>query len=56
MATLYITLSAGTNIVMTMSVTAMQIFIEIKKNFEGDKIAFKRSYDKPNLTSVIISY
>ena len=25
-------------------------------NFEGDKIAFKRSFDKQNLTLVIISY
>ena len=38
------TLSAGTINVMTTSVTTMQIFIEI--NFEGGKIAFKRSYDK----------
>ena len=47
-----ITLSAGTSNVMTTSVTTMQIFIEIK-NF---KIAFKRSYDKQNLTLMIISY
>ena len=34
-----------TNNAMTYG-TTMQLFIEIKKNFEGDKIAFKRSYDK----------
>ena len=39
MTTRYITLSAGISKVMTMSVSTMQIFIEI--NFEGDKIAFK---------------
>ena len=56
MATRYITLSVGTSKVMTMSVTAMQIFIEIINNFEGDKISIKRSYNKQNLTPVIISY
>ena len=45
MATRYIKLSAGASNVMTTSVTKMQIFIELK-NFEGNKIAFKRSYDK----------
>ena len=54
MTILYITLSAGTNNVMTTSVTTMHFFIEI--NFEGDKNAFKMSYDKQNLTLVIISY
>ena len=48
MTTCYITLSAGTNNIMTTAVTTMQIFMEIY--FEGDKIAFKRSYDKQNLT------
>ena len=49
--TLHNTLTSN---IMTMSVTTMQIFIEI--NFEGIKITFKRSYDKQNLTLVIISY
>ena len=51
-----LTLSAGTSSVMTKSMTTMQIFIEIKKNFEGDKIAFKKSYDNQILTFVIIPY
>ena len=46
----YITLSVEKSNVMTTSVTTVQIFIEI------DKIALKRSYDKQNLTLVIISY
>ena len=54
MTTHYVTLSAGIRTVMTTSVTTMQFFIEIK--FEGDKITFKMSYDKQNLTLVIISY
>ena len=33
----------------------MQNFIKINK-LEGDKITYKRSYDKDNLTLVIISY
>ena len=41
MTTRYLTLSAETSTVMTISMTTMQIFIEI--NFEGDKIAFNRS-------------
>ena len=53
--TCYITLSAGTSNVMTTSVTTMQIFIEINK-LQRHIIAFKRSYDKQNLTRVIISY
>ena len=32
------------------------IVIEINKFFEGDKIAFKLSYTKQNLTLMIISY
>ena len=51
----YITLSAGRGNVIRTSMATMQIFIEIT-NFEGDKIAFKRSYDKQNLTLVVISY
>ena len=54
MTTRYITLSVGTSYVMTMSVTRMQIFSEISKNFNGDTIAFKGSYD--NLTRLIISF
>ena len=54
MTTCYITLSAGTSNVMTMSITTMQIFMET--NFEGDKITFIRSYDKQNLTLEIITY
>ena len=54
MTTCYITLLAQTSNVMMTSITTMQIFIEI--NFEGDKIAFKRSDDKQNLTLTIISY
>ena len=53
MNTCYITLSAGKSNVILTSVT-MQIFIEI--NLEGDKMAFKRSCDKQNLTLMIISY
>ena len=57
MTTSYITLLAGTSNVMMTSVTTYNnaIFIEIK-NFEGDKITFQWSYDKQNLTPVIISY
>ena len=54
MTTRYITLTEGTSNVMTMSVTTMQIFMEI--NFEVDELEFKRSCDKQNLTPVIISY
>ena len=39
---------------MTTSITTMQIFIEI--DLEYDKIAFKRSYDKQNLSLLSISY
>ena len=55
MTTCYITISVGTSYILATSVTKMQIFIEIN-NFEGDKIEFKRSYDKQNLTLVIILY
>ena len=55
MTTSYRTLSTVTSNVMMASVTTMQIFIEINK-FKGDKITFKRSYDKQNPTLVIISY
>ena len=41
--------------VMETSIKTMQFLIELT-NFEGDKIAFKRSYDKQNLTLMIISY
>ena len=54
MITRFITLSAGTSIIMTTLVTTMQTIIET--NFERDKIAFKMSYDKQNLTLTIISY
>ena len=53
MITRYITLSAVTSNIMTMSVTAI-LFLKI--NFEVDKITFKRSYDKQYLTRVITSY
>ena len=39
----YITLPAGTGNVITTSVTTTHFLIEIKK-FEGDIIAFRRSY------------
>ena len=55
MTTRYITLSTETVNVMTTSVTTIQIFIEITY-FDGEKITFKMSYDKQNLTEVIISY
>ena len=54
MPTCYITLLEGTSNVMTESVTTMHIIIEIIK-FEDDKIAIKMSYEKLNLTLVIIS-
>ena len=53
MTTRYITLSAGLSNVIMKSVTTMQIFIQI--NFEGDKIAFERSYVNRNLILVTIS-
>ena len=53
MSTRYITLMIGTVNVMTTSITTIQVFIE---NFDGEKITFKMSYDKQNLTQVIISY
>ena len=56
MTTRYIIISAGTSNVMTTSITTMLIFIENKTSVEGDKIAFKSSYDKHNLTIMIISY
>ena len=52
MTTSNITLSAGTSDVMPTSVTKMRIFIELT-NVE---VAFERSYDKQNLTLVIILY
>ena len=55
MTTRYKTLLAGTSNVTTTSLATMQILIEIKKNFEGHKIAFK-GHDKQILTRVIISY
>ena len=55
MTTRYITLLAGTSNAMTTSVTTMQILLKLT-TVEGVKIAFKRSYDKQNLTLVIISY
>ena len=53
MTTRYMTLSAGLSNVITKSVTTMHIFIKI--NFEGDKIAFERSYVNQNRILVIIS-
>ena len=48
-----ITFDQTSNIMMA-SITKMQIFSWIQTNFEGDKTAFKRSYDKQNLTLGII--
>ena len=41
---------------LTTSVTTMLIFIGNMSTFRGDKIVFKKSYDKTNLTLVVISY
>ena len=41
---------------LTTSVTTMLIFIGHMSTFRGDKIVFKKSYDKTNLTLVVISY
>ena len=38
------------------SVTTMLIFIGNMSTFRGDKIVFKKSYDKTNLTLMVISY
>ena len=54
MTTFYITLPEVSGNVMKTSVTTTQCFNEI--NCEGDKITFKSSYDKQNLTLMIIPY
>ena len=38
-----------------MSVTIVQIFIEKYVHLEGNKITFRKSYNKINLTLVVIS-
>ena len=56
MTTRYITLSAGTSKVMTTSVTAMQIFMEIKQTFKAIKSHLKGPIIEQNLKLMIIKY
>ena len=46
---------AGTSNVMTTSVTTMHFSLKLTI-FKGDKSAFESSYDKQDLTLVVISY
>ena len=56
MTTSYITLSAGTSNLMNEDVLDNSANFHCNEtNFKGDKITFKRKYDKQNLTLVIIS-
>ena len=41
---------------LTMSVSTMRMLHKNNVHFEGDKSHFKGSYDKQNLTLVVISY
>ena len=56
MNTRYITLSAGTSNVMTTSVTTNAFFVEIISTLKAIKSSFERSYDKQDITLVVISY
>ena len=56
MTTRVLTLSAGTSNVMATSVTPMHFFVEILSTLKAIKSSFKRSYDKQNITLVVISY
>ena len=54
MTTRVLTLSAETNYVMTTSVTTMHFFIEIMSTLKAINCPFERSYDKQNITLVVV--
>ena len=56
MTTRVLTLSAGTSNVMTTSVTTMYFFVEIMPTLKAIISSFEMSYDKQNITLVVISY
>ena len=56
MTTRVLTLSAGTSNVMTTFVTTMLFFVEIMSTLKAIISSFERSYDKQNITLVVISY
>ena len=52
---MFINILAGTNNVMTISVTTA-FLVEIMSTFKTIKSFFERSYDKQNITLMVISY
>ena len=55
MTTRYITLSAGTSNVMTTSVTTIHFSLKLLSTLKAIKRSFERSFDKQNITLVVIS-
>ena len=56
MTTHVLTLSAGTSNVMMKSVTTMHFSLKKMSNLKAIKSHFERSYDKQNITLMVISY
>ena len=56
MTTRALTLSVGTSNVMTTSVTTMHFSLKKMSTLKAIKSHFERSYDKQNITLVVISY